>query len=219
MNLGELKDELSTIILDSSLESSFDGWINNAILELTKDFYFPALKLKEPVELEVTDSEWLYDMPASYQKRLFKCYNSNSDKATIHRRFNDIDELDIDHEDTGDYVTDVAVRDLSIAIYPMADDTLRLWYYEQPTLLTLDADEPDYIPEEYHYRVLISKVVIRAYHLLMDLSVNTPHQSLEWWRKNYSVGLYGEPGGDIGMIQCIARSRKPRRTGGKCPIP
>lgn len=221
MNLGELREELATVVMDSSLEDSFTGWINNAILEIAKDFYLPALKLKEPVELEVTESDWLYDMPSSYHKKLFKCYNSNSSKVTIHRDIGYLDSLDVDHEDTSTYVSDVAIAegDSQIGIYPMCDDTLRLWYYENPTLLTANSDEPDYIPEEYHYRVIISKVIIRAYHLLMDLSVNPPHKSLEWWKNNYRVGLYGERGGDMGMINCIARNKKPKRTGGKCPLP
>ena len=219
MNLEELKSELSLIVMDSSLETHFTDWINNAILEIAKDFSLPALKLKEPVTLSTTESDWLYDLASSYHKNLYKCADGDWNKVTVRRDLDDIDSLDIDHDDTGSLVTDVAVRDAKIGIYPMADDTLRLWYYEKPTDLADNGDELICIPADYHYRVVVSKVVVRNYHLLMDMSTNPPHRSLSWWRNNYSEGLFGVPGGDIGLINCLARDRKPKRRGGKCPLP
>jgi len=218
MTLAELISDLDLIVMDSSLKTHFTDWINNAILEIAKDFALPALKLMEPITLSVTDDEWLYDMPATYHKKLYKCYDGDWNKITIHRSLDDIDSLDIDHDDTGDLVTDVAVRDNRIGVYPMADDTLRLWYFKKPTTLVNDGDEPTCIPDAYHYRVIISKVVIRNYHLLMDMSTNAPHQSLQWWKNNYRGGLFGD-GADIGMINYFAMEKKPKRRGGNNPIP
>jgi len=219
MDLGTINGWLDRIVRDSSLETYFTDWVNIAINNIANDFALPALKLKEPEELDITESDWLYDLPSTYMKGLFKCYDSNYDKITIHRSLNDIDNLDIDHDDTGDNVTDVAVRDTQIGVYPMADETIYIWFYEKPTALSDDADEPECIPSQYHYRVIISRVVVENYQLIMDMSVNPPHQSLEWWRARYREGLFGEPGGDIGMINCFARERKPKRRGGKCPLP
>jgi hypothetical protein len=205
--------------VDASLTPYFKDWINNAISEIAFDFSLPALKLQEPVLLTVDETDWLYDMPPSYQKNLFKCYDSDWNKITIKRNMGDLDATDIDHDETADHVAHVAVRDLKIGIYPKAAEDIKLWFYEKPTDLVDSTDVPACIPGEYHQRVIISKVVIRAYHLLIDMTLKSPHQSLAWWKKNYSEGLYGSEGGDIGLINTFVRDRKPKRTGGKCPLP
>lgn len=219
MNLGEINDWLDRIVQDASLSSYFTEWVNIAVSGIANDFFLPALKLKEPEDLVITESDWLYDMPSNYMKKLFKAYDSNYDKITIRRSLDDIDYIDIDHDDTGSNVTDIAVRDDKAGVYPMADETIKIWFYENPTALAEDSDDLECIPSEYHYRVVIPRVVIENYQLLMDMSVNPPHQSLEWWKEKYRVGLFGEARGEIGMINCFARERKPKRSGGKNPLP
>ena len=218
MNLGELESELALYVQDDSLVVHFKGWINNAILEIANDFALPALKLKDPVILTITESDWLYDMPSSYMKKLYKCYDSNWDKITISHALGDIDELDIDHDDTGDHVTHVAVRDSQIGVFPKAAEDIKLWFYELPTDLVESTDIPSCIPNQYHSRVIISKIIIKAYHLLIDMSSQPPHQSLQWWKSNYHAGLFGD-GSDVGMIHCLARDKGTRRHGGRCPLP
>jgi hypothetical protein len=218
MNLGELESELALYVQDDSLVVHFKDWINLSILEIANDFALPALKLKDPVSLTITESDWLYDMPSSYMKKLYKCYDSNWDKITISHALGDIDALDIDHDDTGDHVTHVAVRDNQIGVYPMAAESINLWYYEKPTDLAESTDVPSCIPNQYHSRVIVSKIIIKAYHLLMDMSSQPPHQSLQWWKSNYHAGLFGD-GTDVGMINCLARDKGVRRHGGRDPIP
>lgn len=218
MTLGELEEELALFIQDDSLVTHFKGFINNAVYEIANDFFLPSLRLNEPVALTVTSSSWLYDLPASYMKKLFKAYDSDWNKITIKRSLDDIDDLDIDHDDTGDHVMHVSVRDSKIGIYPMADEVIKIWFYKNPTDLVSDSDEVTCIPKQYHSRVIISKVIIKAYHLLLDLAVNPPHQSLSWWKANYHGGLFGD-GSDVGMLNCFARDRKPIRHGGTNPLP
>lgn len=220
MTFAELKAYIHLVVTDVSLQPYFGDWINNAIYEIANDFPLPALKLKEPESLAVTIAGgWLYDLPATYMKNLYKCADSDYNKVTIHRSLDDIDSLDIDHDQEGTLVSDVAVRDTQIGVYPLADDTLYLWYYELPTTLTDDADVCTCIPKQYHKRVIVPKVVIENFELLSDMSVNLPHKSLEWWKNKYREGLYGDNHGDIGMINCFARDKKPKRTGGRCPLP
>jgi hypothetical protein len=218
VTLGELETELALYVQDDSLETNFKSWINNAVYEIANDFFLPSLRLNEPVSLTVTESNWLYDVPTSYMKKLFKCYDSNWDKVTIKRSLDDLDELDIDHDDTGDHVTHISVRDTKIGIYPMAAEDIKLWFYKKPTDLSGDSDELTCIPAQYHSRVVISKVIIKSYHLLIDMSTNPPEKSLTWWKANYHGGLFGD-GSDIGMLNVFARDRKPRRHGGINPLP
>lgn len=219
MNLGVMKAELQLHVRDAALSTHFTTWINEAVYEIANDFSLPALKLEEPATKTVTESAWLYDMPSTYMKNLYKCYDSDWNKITIKRDLGDLDSIDIDHDETGDNVTTVAVRNSRLGIYPMAAETINLWFYKLPTDLVDDDEEPNCIPKQYHNRVIIPKVVIKNYHFMQDMTVNPPHKSLEWWKGNYRIGLYGEPGGDIGMLNCLARDKKPCRTGGADPLP
>lgn len=218
MNLGEIKTELELHVRDAQLSAYFTTWTNDAVYEIANDFSLPALKLEEPTTKTVTESAWLYDMPNTYMKNLYKCYDSDWNKITIKRDLGDIDTIDIDHDETGDNVTTVAVRNSRLGIYPMAAETINLWFYKKPTDLVDDEDEPDCIPKQYHRRVIIPKVVVLNYQLLLDMTVNPPHKSLQWWTDKYHAGLYGD-GSDIGMINCFARDKKPKRHGGKNPLP
>lgn len=218
MNLQQLEAELLLYVQDDTLAEHFREWINNAVLEIANDFALPALRLKVPTTLTVTESDWLYDMSDTYQKNLFKCYDSDWSKITIKRSLGDIDTLDIDHDETGSHVTHVSVQDAQIGIFPMAAEDIKLWFYKKPTELANGTDKLTCIPDQYHSRVIIPKIVIQCYHLLMDMSQNPPHQSLSWWNGKYRAGLFGDAS-DIGMINCLARDRKPRRTGGRCPLP
>jgi len=218
MNLGELKAELALYIQDPSLEGYFTSWINNAVYEIANDFSLPYLRSTEPTSLVCIATEWLYDMPATYMKNLYKAYDSDYNKITIKRSIDDLDALNIEHDDTGDNVTHIAVRDLEAGIYPMAAETIHLWYYKKPTDLAADGTELLCIPSQYHTRVVIPKVIVKAYPLLMDMSTQAPHQSLLYWQSKYHAGLFGDAS-DVGMINCLARAKGVKRHGGRDPLP
>ena len=218
MTLEELEAEIALYVVDDSLKTHFKRWINNAVHEIANDFFLPALRLKKPIDIIVTESNWLYDLPATYMKKVFKCYDSDYNKITIKRSLDDLDELNIEHDETGDHVTHIAVRDTQIGIFPMAAENIKAWFYKKPTDLVSDSDELTCIPSQYHARVVIPKVIIIAYHLLLDMTAEPPHQSLQWWKSNYHAGLFGD-GSDIGMLNCFARDKGVRRTGGRDPIP
>ncbi len=218
MNLGDINEELNIIVNDRSLAAHFTRWVNNGVIEVASDFDLPALRLNEPVTITTTEDDWLYDMPASYLKKLYKCKDGDWNDVTIERDLDFIDDIDIDHDTTGSNVTNVATRDVQIGIYPKAADTLKAWYYERPTTLEDSDDVPDCIPGAYHYRVLIPKIVIINFELLQDMAVNSPHKSLEYWHGKYHAGLYGD-GSQIGLINHLARDRGVRRHGGADPLP
>lgn len=205
MNFERLKDELELAVQDTSLHTYFDDWINDAVKEIAHDFELPALKLKSPTTLATTESNWLYDMPSTYHKKVFKCRNSEGYSIQVYDDIEEIEVIDYSHADTGADVTNIAVEDGQIAIYPKAVDTLSLWFYRLPVDMTQDDDEPDGIPTAYAERVIIPKVLVKNYRLLTDMTMQNPHRSIEYWDNRYKEGLYGTPGGDIGMIHYFAK--------------
>lgn len=223
MNLTRLTAELALYIRDDVLEAYSTSWLNDAILEIASDFELPDLRLREPTALTTTTANWLYSLPATYHKKLFKVRNENYDQLSICRDIQTIESIDYDHDETGDSVTNIAIEGVNdtakIAIYPKANDTLYLWYYRLPVSMSAGTDEPDGIPPEYHERVIIPKVIAKNYRNLTDMAVKQTHQSIMYWEKKYKTGLYGEPGGDIGMINYFAKNKGVRKHGGRDPLP
>lgn len=218
MTLAELMEEIGNIVVDSSLEPFYKRWINEAILEIAADFALPALRLIEPVTLPVTTATWLYAVPTTFHKQLFRAADSAFNPIHILPDLDSLDHRDISHIDTGDHVTHLAVRDQKLGVYPKATESINLWFYKLPTLLNAPDSVPTCIPTAYHSRVIMPKVVVKNFRALQDMVVDAPHQSIMFWQKEYQKGLYGEPYGDIGMINFLAREKPPRRHGGRDPI-
>lgn len=219
MKLSELEAELGLIVTDGSLSQYYARWLNEAIEDLALEFPLPYLKRLEPFPLSVNTGSWLYDLPDVYHKNVFKVLDGNRSPVTIKRFMTDLDSQDEAHTETGERVRAVAVEAGKIGIYPLANDTLYLWFYEKPTPLEKPGDIPLCLPAPYHQKVLIPKVVIKNFKLVQDMMLEPPHQSLTWWTAELRNGLYGSRGGDIGMLNVLARDRKPRRHGGRNPIP
>ena len=218
MTLAELMEEIGNIVVDTSLEPFYKRWINEAILEIAADHTLPALRLNEPVTLAVTTAAWLYAAPASYLKQLFRAADSEYGPIKILPDLDSLDNLDLDHHETGDHVTHLAVRDQKIGVYPKATESIKLWFYKLPTPLASADNVPTCIPAAYHSRVIIPKVVTKNFRALQDMVIAAPHQSIMFWQEEYRQGLYGSPRGDIGLLNFIAREKPPRRHGGRDPI-
>ena len=228
MNLGEMELALSEVVRDSRLSLSFTQKLNDTILELAGDFELPALALLDPVPLTVDSSKWLWPMPDNFHKKLSRVANSSVtpwSHVHIHRDIEDLTRRNPAHTTTGDHVTGVATAMqgagwvLGIHPLPLAQEILQLWYYRKPVILAAPADVPDCIPPEYHYRVIVVKTVIRNFRLFTDAIEDGPMKSVIYWEGLYRKGLYGEPGGDIGLVNYLAKLRGgPRRTGGRDPV-
>lgn len=170
-------------------------------------------------EAVTVDAAWLRDMPSTYQKKCFKCRNESDDDIAINRFISTIDDLDPDHDDTGDSVMDVAIEAGQIATYPLVSDTLKLWFYRKPVDMSAGTDEPDGIPTEFHERVIIPKVIIKNFRMLRDMVLDGPHNSIAYWQMKLKEGLYGSQNGDIGMVNYLAKLKGIRRHGGRDPLP
>ena len=218
MTLAELMEEIGLLVEDSRMEQFYKRWINEAILEIAADFFLPALRLNEPVALPVTTTTWLYDVPTTYHKKLFRAADSVFNPITILPDLDSLDDRDLDHDEIESHVTHVAVRDRKIGTFPKAAESIKLWFYKLPTVLEDPGDIPTCIPTAYHSRVIIPKVVVKNFRALQDLVIDAPHQSIMFWQEEYRQSLYGSPRGDIGMINYLAREKPPRRHGGRDPI-
>jgi hypothetical protein len=223
MTLAEMERALQRELQDPSLEEFFPAWINNALLELAGDFEFPSLKLRVPYPLTITTANWLYDLPANFHKKLFRCADANYDEIGRYRKIDYLDNLDMDHDEIGEHPTAVAWVEgdagNQIGVYPKANDTLYLWYYKKPTLLVKPGDIPVCIPESYHWRVIVSKAVLKGFEHLQDQVENFDVKGIQLWQGKVAAGLRGSPVEGIGLINYLSKMQGgPRRTGGRDPV-
>ena len=226
MNLQAMEALLDQIVHDKSMKASFAGWLNDALQELASDYDFPTLKLLLPQTVTVDGSTWIWPMPASYQKNLFRCAFIDTDgrqkKVDPFDRREDLEYRD--HTQIGPHVTAVAVAqqldlfNLLIHPLPSVPVALLLWYYQKPARMVKPGDSPTCMPPEYHERVLIPRVVKKNYTMITDQTINPNLQSLAFWQAEEERGLRGD-GTCVGLINHFAKSQgPPRRTGGRDPL-
>jgi hypothetical protein len=229
MNLGELEVAINLALDDRSLEENIKPWINNAILELAADFELPALKRRTPYSLTLTEDNWLFDLPADFHKKLFRCADENYRDIKRYRTLDALDALNLAHDATGDRPTAVATVDgdpggssgekSQIGVYPKADTVIHLWYYRRPTLLARPSDIPVCIPDAYHSRVIVPKVVIKGLEHLQDQVENFDPKGLQLWQGKLVGGLQGSKVEGIGLINYLAKLQGGvKRTGGRDPV-
>lgn len=195
-----------------------DGAVYNCILGHT------AGAANEPGTGATWETNWelITTGTGIYQKKLFKVLSQDWDGAEvkIYNSFRPIEEEDYDHDETGEYVEALGIEDKQIAIFPMANDTLEMWFYRRPVDMSQDSSLPDGIPEEFHRRVILPKVVLQNFEIIQNMALDAPQSTLKYWQDKYEEGLYGTPRGDIGMIRYLAKFKGgPKRHGGRDPIP
>lgn len=226
MTLAELEAEILMIAgNDVSVSPFVYNWILRAVDQIAMDFHLPALKRIEPYALTTVDETWLYNLPTDYHKNLFEARNGVYSRISILSDISTLIGKDPDHDETGTVVTAVAVQNLKIGIYPKADDTVNLWYYRKPGALVTDAGGDadarlDCIPDEFHARLIIPKVVVMNLDAMIDSVIEPPLQSVNYWHGTYSRGLYGSPRGDLGFVHWLARhgGNKPDTTSWRNPF-
>lgn len=230
VKLSDITAALALVVGDPRLADFAQSWVNEAVFDIATEIDLPRLKIAEPAPVTVTTAGWLFDVPEDYHKGLFACENSTRDMLGVSMRhpqgqrfsIEDINALDSDHDETATNVDTVAICDekRKLAVYPKANDTLYLWFFEKPENLDSENSRLVCIPRPYVWKVLIPKLVIRNFEVLVDMMVDMSDRPLLYWERKYREGLYGSEGGDIGMLNYFAKQKgKPRRHGGRDSLP
>lgn len=222
MNFEQLQLECRSVLQDPTVESSIPTWLNDSMDEIAAQFEIPALRLHKPATLVTTDDEWVYPVATSltaptgmpdfaFQKKVFRVASESTPLGfVLEVPMTILDDVDFAHSQTGDAVLRVAVEDDTIGIYPMANDTLNVWCYRRPVPMVEDTDEPDGMPPDYGYRVLVPKTVIRALRLFPALlpygEPGDNRRALARWEQQLQWGLYGS-GAEIGLVDYLAKQR------------
>ena len=227
MDRGAIKTELQVLLRDTTVESSFDTWIQDELLQLAYEFDLPTMRLRTPASLVVNNAAWQYNLTAAthassftFHKKLYRVTNALFETGMrIDTDLNIIDDIDPDHTDTGTNVQRVAYElDLHnsavLGTWPMASETLSLWFYRRPTTMTVDTNIPEF-PDAHHFDVLIPRIVLRAFRLYPELATEVAGDAthaLALWTQRYHAGLYGD-NGNMGLIDTLRKSKPVRQRG------
>lgn len=216
MQLQDLDREIRNILRDPTIESHITTWLNAAMYELAGQFEIPALRLMTPATLAVVNTNWLYNVVTTpthasgyvFHKIVFRVASATTTRGFfLGDTLSALDALDYLHVTTGTTVTRVAIEGNMLGTYPMANDSLRLWFYRQPIDMVAPTDEPDGMSDEFRYRVLVPMVVLKAFRVFPQLineagQGSNEVQTLAWWELRLRQGLIGD-GAQTGWLDFL----------------
>jgi hypothetical protein len=223
MDLAQMQAELEYLIKDSRLNEWLVGWINDAILDVATDYDLPPLALADPYTLAVDTSKWLWPLPSTFHKKVFlaKYVGTDDVEHSISRIHKDPTYLkNQDHTLTADSVSEIAVipqgKDFYLGIYRLADQDLKLWFYQKPTVLVDPSDECDCIPFNFVAQVIYPKLIIKNYQFIVNMVNDFPATAgpLQYWQGQLALGLNGGRGQGTGLLGYFNINYHPPRIGG-----
>ncbi len=222
MTLDEISTEVRGILRDPTVEASLTTWTNDIMLELATQFEIPLLRLRQPATLTTTTTDWLYDLSEAthvlgyeYHKRVWRITSSTQTTGfVLESDLQALDDADstgysTSHTDTGTSVQRVAVENGQLGIYPMASDTLNLFFYRKPWTVEDADDEPEVPDAGFHYSLLVPLLVLRGFRVYPELVSDNPNdntRALTLWQSRKNSGLYGD-GSSQGYIPWLQKQR------------
>jgi len=169
MNLKQMRQEVSVLILDHSFDSdTIDSYINDAIQYAARQVAIPSLKRMGVVETHAGREYVTINSIGveSFNGILRKVVNSDNVIATVHANLEELMEKYPSMDNVGS-VSDVALEGnmLWYQRVPEAASELTVVFYTDPSSLTKDADSPGDFPSDLHRRLF----VMGAAWLIWDL--------------------------------------------------
>ena len=210
MTLSELIESVQDAIQDSGYTSTvITTMINRAIQKIARGVAMPGkYSLSPPLpslyttgDVE-TASTGIIAMPSDYCRPANLVVNSDDEALTIQSSFQKFVKTYGRELIAGDpYVCAFYGKRLFFRDVPAAAVTLTVHYYQNPTALSADTDEPSDIPEELHGKLIVSDVAREIYNLIEDgmdaQKVNTQNYVNRFneglFRLELLIGEDGEP--------------------------
>lgn len=174
----DLYNEADNIVQDSSYDiDDYKTLFNDGLKEIAGRVLLPDLETDEEVS---TNASYSYiQLPSDYQRNLFYCHN-----VTRHRKVKVYDSLRLlirhfSHLEQNGPVFGVAVRGryLYYQKIPSNSETLRIFYYKYPSVLTNEQSTPECLPEHLAKDLLVyyacKKLFSRIEDAIDDPKTNT----------------------------------------------
>lgn len=160
-----------------------------ADIAAANDIFLPLLETDSTVNTVLSQN--YVDLPTDFQKKLLKCY-SVSQKCWIEQYSSISVLLGKGHQvDDPGAVWGVAIRNrrLYYQYIPETAETLKLYYYKTPTLMTDISSTPDALPDHLAEPLLKSYACWKIYDLIED-GVDDPKINTIKWEREYNQNLF-----------------------------
>lgn len=174
MNKAQLRAALANEIQDESYSSlQLDDWIHQAALRTAGEVKLPDLKRLGSVTTVVDQAyATLAELNGGFSGRLSRVLNYDLEVYPSLDLLADAYASITGNEgmDSAGELEAVALegRNLWYQYIPETPVTLALIYYQNPPALSTDTEEPSYIPEELHYRLLVNGAAFLIFNQIED---------------------------------------------------
>jgi hypothetical protein len=197
MTLEELIAAVDEVIQDSVwTEAKITTILNRGYLAVATGILLPGkYQLTPPLpDLYAVDtittelSAGICDLPDDFNRDVVQVINANSESIPIEPSF--MRFLSLNPEQDAGSVRACAVKGKRLLYrdIPSVAETLTVHYYQTPTPMSGDDDEPTGIPEHLQYQILVGYACSHIFNLIEDgmegAKVNTNH-----WKGEHIQGL------------------------------
>lgn len=170
MNLSDMISKIKLGVQDDGLWDDITPLIHEAIERAAHDLPHASLATSEVLDIAEDDASPV-SLPSDYHHDVYRVVNVTSSRpVSIRTNLNALDRL-YDGIETPGYITDVAVEgtDLHFQYTPANEaQELRVFYYAQPTVLTSDDVDLDWIPERLHRGIVVDYALKELFNLIED---------------------------------------------------
>jgi hypothetical protein len=213
MNLGRLVAEIQDIIQESAYaEADIITRINEALVDIAAGLEIPTKQnLTAPLPnlftsgtVSLVNTARYGDMPSGFQRGPITVYSSTTGEIpllTSFRRY----MLDYPTLETGTYLYKAILNGNRLYVYPSVTESVTVTYYEEPGALSEDTDEPDWLPTQFHRRLVVNMVCRDIFNRIEDglegSKPNTQYYQNELDKAIYAFDLYLGDDGDPEYIE------------------
>jgi len=197
MNLGRLVSTIQDIVQDSSYSSAtIIDMINDTLVDIAAGMEIPKKQnITAPVPglftsgtVSLVNTARYGDMPSGFQRGPVTVYSTTTGEIpllTSFRRY----MLDYPTLETGDYLDKAILNGSRLYVYPSVTETVTVTYYATPDTLSEETDEPDWLPTQFHSRLIVNRVCRDIFNRIED-GLEGSKPNTQYYQNELDNGIY-----------------------------
>lgn len=193
MNALELVSYVKANVKDDSFDDAHIlALLNEALLKVSYELCLPDLQAREDMTFDFGDDPFTA-LPDDFYHDLWHAENISSPwrDVRVHTSVHSLQRMYPRDDEFGD-IRDAAIDGMVLHVRPAPDpgQTLRVWYYRRPELLTLDeSSEPEAILPHMHAPVIAYYAIAKIYDEIEDgvdgNKTNANNWDAKWQRDGF----------------------------------
>lgn len=191
MKLADLIETVINTVQDPSVTpQQVKSKINAGIYDAAGTISVPLPDLEITTTVTTVANQAWVSMPSTFHRDLDFCYSATqNERITILHSLQELRAKYPDMTQSGSiwYVARSAGR-LYYQGIPATEDTLTLQFYQYPTLLSKDSDEPDVFPKHLHERLFVN-YACREFFKVIEDGIEGPKINTQYHHGEYQSAI------------------------------